>query len=158
LAARPSMLIISRAAKASRLRAPLSSNVRQRRSGLAVLQQSQRLRRELRSHEAAKPRERRCLHKRTRRQTTAEARSAPNHRTLLEASSGTVNAAANNSYLEPLWHIEPFHCVGGFGFLPVRRAAATNAPLATVSCGGLNTWPTTAGIAEREDPEAWHAR
>jgi len=51
------LYIFANRAKASCLRAPVNSNVRQHKRGSAVLQQGQRLRRELNSHEAAAPKD-----------------------------------------------------------------------------------------------------
>jgi len=70
-------------------------------------------RRELSSHDAAKPREPSCP-----RQTC----QVGNHTSLQRQP---VSAAANRNDMEPLCHIEVHHCVGSYGVQSVRWAAAS---------------------------------
>lgn len=86
-------------------------------------------RRDLNSHDAAKPREPGCPQERARQLSVPERGQATEQPPCMELTS----AAASKSYMAPQCHIEPVHCVGSSEVQSVRGAAATTA----ASCFGL---------------------
>ena len=84
-------------------------------------------RRELNSHDAAKPRAPGRLQNRTPQQASPARGQAESQTTLLQPGRGKASAAANRNYMEPQCHIEPAHCVGSSGVQSVRGAAAAGA-------------------------------
>ena len=123
------MYIFCRRGLASRRRCRLNSNVRQHNRGRAVLQQSQRLRREFNLHNAAKPRTA------SLRQRAGQRSSVGCGRTELRSSSaewkakqGHVRRAVphDSSDKGAPCHIEPLRCVGSPAVQSVRRPAAAS--------------------------------
>jgi len=121
-----------------------------------VLRQSQRLRRELNSHEAAKPRSVVPLCGWNRLQATQRSRGAANQVVLLQSTRDHGGKPGAND-LAPLCPLGPLHCVGTSELQFVRGAAGGIAPLSQLGAGGLKTRPATFAGAEREALVAWHA-
>jgi len=121
-----------------------------------VLQQSQRLRRELNSHDATKPRAVVPLSGWNRLQATQSSRGAANRVVLLQVTRDHGGKPGAND-LAPLCPLEPLHCVGTPELQLVRGAAGGIAPSSQLGAGGLKTRPATFAGAERGALVAWHA-
>ena len=129
----------------------------QRPSGISAC------RRELNSHDAAKPREDSQPLQRARRQVPFESKWARQQsiipsrhptRSLLRAG-----AALDAEDMAPPCHIQPAHCVGSSGFQSARRAAAFSAgptALGQLSRRLERVAQATVASAEREAPDAGH--